>query len=116
LAQATTISKDNAEHYMWGGVCDGWHLVKGETLSVIHERMPPGASEVRHYHNTSHQFFFVLIGKVTLEVAGERHNLSAYQGIEVSPETPHQMLNTSDRDAEFLVISQPPSHGDRVSA
>lgn len=34
------VSKENAEHYVWGGSCDGWHLVKGQELSVIHERMP----------------------------------------------------------------------------
>lgn len=34
------ISKANAEHYLWGGDCDGWHLVKSQGLSVIHERMP----------------------------------------------------------------------------
>lgn len=36
------ISKANAEHYLWGGDCDGWHLVKNQNLSVIHERMPSG--------------------------------------------------------------------------
>ena len=36
---------DTAEHYTWGGVCDGWHLLKDPTLSVIQERVPPGAGE-----------------------------------------------------------------------
>jgi mannose-6-phosphate isomerase-like protein (cupin superfamily) len=108
------ISKDTAEHYTWGQACDGWHLVKAADLSVIHERMPPGTSEVRHYHNKSRQFFFVLIGTATLEVDGDQHTLTAQQGVEVAPGTPHQMFNTSDQDVEFLVISQPPSHGDRV--
>jgi hypothetical protein len=34
------ISKQNAEHYIWGDNCDGWHLVNNKDLSVIHERMP----------------------------------------------------------------------------
>src|SRR5689334_13265292 len=110
------ISKENAEHYIWGGVCDGWHLVKGDSLSVIHERMPPGTAEVRHYHNTSRQFFFVLSGTVMLEVAEEQNQLSTQQGLEVPPGTPHQIRNISGQPAEFLVVSQPPSHGDRIQS
>lgn len=51
------ISKQNAAHYVWGGQCDGWHLVQNDTLSIIHERMPAGTFETRHYHSTSRQFF-----------------------------------------------------------
>ena len=108
------ISKDTAEHYTWGDGCDGWHLVKQPALSVIHERMPPGTAEARHYHARSRQFFFVLIGTATLEVDGAHEQLSPQQGREVPAGTPHQMFNMSEADVEFLVISQPPSHGDRV--
>lgn len=110
------ISKANAEHYIWGGGCDGWHLVKGEALSVIHERMPAGRGEVRHYHERSRQFFFVLAGQLTLEVAGARHVIGAQAGLEVMPLAPHQALNESTADVEFLVISHPTTRGDRVAA
>ena len=109
------ISKDTAEHYTWGDGCDGWHLVKQPELSVIHERMPPGAAETRHYHQRSRQLFFVLSGSATLEVDSLRETLGPQQGREVPPGVPHQMFNDSDGDVEFLVISQPRSHGDRVS-
>ncbi|WAH38772.1 cupin domain-containing protein [Alicyclobacillus dauci] len=109
------ISKENAEHYIWRGICDGWHLVKQDDLSIIHERMPRGTSEVRHFHNKSRQFFFVLSGMATLEVDGDQHVIREFQGIEVAPGTPHQMMNTSQEDVEFIVVSQPMSHGDRVS-
>jgi mannose-6-phosphate isomerase-like protein (cupin superfamily) len=110
------ISKHNAEHYVWGGDCDGWHLVKGDQLSVIHERMPPGRVEVRHYHAQSRQFFFVLSGELTLEVQGVKNTIASGQGLEIAPLAPHQALNTSARDVEFLVISQPTTRGDRISA
>ena len=110
------ISKGNAEHYVWGGDCDGWHLVKGEGLSVIHERMPPGRSEVRHYHERSRQFFFVLAGQLTLEVGGTRFVVGPQAGLEVLPLAPHQALNEGAADVEFLVISQPTTRGDRVPA
>ncbi|MEH2094663.1 MULTISPECIES: cupin domain-containing protein [unclassified Nostoc] len=83
---------------------------------------------MRHYHQrclrratTTHQFFFILSGKATLEIDGSRQVLSQHEGVEVPPNVPHQILNESDaygwlrlRDLEFLVISQPPSHGDRI--
>ena len=107
------ISKENAEHYTWGEVCDGWHLVKHENLSVIHEKMPPSTSEARHFHNKSRQFFYVLSGTATFELDGEQHIIESFQGIEVSPGIPHQMMNRSQKDVEFIVVSQPMSHGDR---
>lgn len=108
------ISKQNAEHYIWGDQCDGWHLVKNKELSIIHERMPVQTSEVRHYHNQARQFFFVLSGTATLIMGGERFTLDSQEGIEVPPLIPHQMRNESNGDVEFLVISQPNSRGDRV--
>jgi len=32
------ISRENAEHYVWGDSCDGWHLVRDSDLSVGEER------------------------------------------------------------------------------
>ena len=101
---------------MWGEGCDGWHLVKSAALSVIHERMPPGASEVRHFHRASTQFFFVLSGTATLEVGGRVEVLREQEGAEVPPGVPHLISNESGSDLEFLVVSQPASHGDRVVA
>jgi len=110
------ISKDTAEHYSWGDGCDGWHLVKQAELSVIHERMPAGTAEVHHYHERARQFFFVLSGEAVLEINQQRQIIHALQGAEVPPGVPHQIFNRSGADVEFLVISQPTTRGDRVSA
>jgi mannose-6-phosphate isomerase-like protein (cupin superfamily) len=70
---------------------------------------------VRHYHARSRQFFFVLRGTLTVEVAGAAaHTLREHHGVEVPPGMTHEVRNDSEEPAEFLVISQPPSHGDRV--
>ncbi|WP_044641553.1 cupin domain-containing protein [Risungbinella massiliensis] len=108
------ISKQNAEHYIWGNNCDGWHLVRNKDLSVIHERMPANTSEVRHFHHYSRQFFFVVSGTAVLEMDGERFTLHPNEGMEIPPLTPHQMLNEAETEVEFLVISQPNSKDDRV--
>jgi Uncharacterized conserved protein, contains double-stranded beta-helix domain len=75
--------------------------------------MPAGTSEVRHWHARARQFFYVLSGTLTMEVEGVRHRLAARTGIELSPGTAHQALNEDAADVEFLVVSMPPSHGDR---
>ena len=110
------ISKSTAEHYTWGAACDGWHLVRQAALSVIHDRMPPSSSEARHLHRHARQFFFILSGTATIEVAGTRETLEPQPGVEVPPGAPHQIFNETNADLEFIVISQPSSHGDRVLA
>lgn len=110
------VSTENAEHYRWGEQCDGWHLAKSASLSVIQEHVPPGAREVRHHHERSEQFFFVLSGVATLEVEGTRYALSAQQGFAVAPGQAHCLSNETDQSLSFIVISTPPSHGDRVPA
>lgn len=109
------ISKQNAEHYIWGQQCDGWRLVDEAGQSIIHERMPAGTSETRHYHNFAKQFFFVLSGVLTIEIDGELYTLSPHEGIEVKPKQSHQVFNYSNGEIEFLVISQPNTKGDRVA-
>lgn len=75
--------------------------------------MPPGTAEARHRHAVARQFFFVLAGELTIERDDAVLVLRAGEGIEVAPGSAHQVLNNGDGDARFLVISQPPSHGDR---
>lgn len=113
---SATVSTASADHYIWGEVCDGWHLVRGANLSVIEERMPPVAQEQRHFHTRARQFFYVLDGELTIELAGAHHSLTAGIGLEISPGEPHQALNNSQKEVRFLVISQPASHGDRQPA
>ncbi|TAL41642.1 MAG: cupin domain-containing protein [Methylovulum sp.] len=108
------IDRSSAEHYHWGDACDGWHLVKRADMSVISERVPPGASEVRHFHTSARQFFYVLHGCAVIEINGKPILLSEGQGIEVAPGAPHQFRNESSADVQFLVISHPATQGDRV--
>jgi quercetin dioxygenase-like cupin family protein len=107
------VSIASAEHYPWGTGCDGWHLVRTAELSVIQERMPPGTAEVRHRHAQARQFFYVLEGQLELEVEGTAHQLTVGVGLEIAPGAAHQACNRGEGDVLFLVVSQPPSHGDR---
>jgi mannose-6-phosphate isomerase-like protein (cupin superfamily) len=112
-SQPGSVSRATAEHHRWGNDCDGWHLVKDDNLSVIEEFIPSGGREVRHHHQKAQQFFYILSGEVIMEVEGRSTLLSAGSGIRVMPGVRHQIGNPSSGAARFLVISQPPSHGDR---
>jgi mannose-6-phosphate isomerase-like protein (cupin superfamily) len=112
--EVSAIGKSNAEHYIWGSHCDGWHLVKNPQLSVIQEQMPAGTTEVRHFHHHAQQFFYMLAGEAVMEVDRRLIILVAGEGIWIPAGTSHQMRNDSGDEVHFLVISQPPSHGDRV--
>ncbi len=109
------INKRNAEHYKWGPDCDGWHLLKNKEMSVIQELVPPGGSEIAHYHRNSRQLFFILEGEATLEFSGKSFKLKKYDSIEIPPLTSHKLLNETSLNLEFLVISHPPGHGDRIT-
>ena len=108
------VSATNAEHYLWGGNCDGWHLLRKPELSIIEENMPPGTAEKRHYHVRSRQFFYVLAGELTMEIEREEFVLRVGEGIEIAPGRAHQAMNRRTAATRFLVISQPQAHGDRV--
>ena len=110
------IDRSSAEHYIWGQVCEGWHLVKRADMSVIAERVPPGARETRHIHSMARQFFYILNGSAVIEANGQRATLVEGQGLEVAPGVAHQFINESPDDVHFLVFSQPNAQGDRMEA
>jgi quercetin dioxygenase-like cupin family protein len=113
---ANPIQAAEENHYLWGGGCDGWRLVRNPELSVIEERMPPAAEEQRHFHNRSRQFFYVLEGELTMEVEEIEHLLKVHDGVEIAPGEKHKAKNLSAADVRFLVISQPQIQNDRELA
>lgn len=106
--------RGNSPHYVWGEQCDGWHLLRSPELSVIEERMPPGTKEVQHYHRQAQQLFYVISGAATFDIEGHRLIVEARQSVHIPAGAIHSILNESSSDLEFIVISCPHSHGDRV--
>lgn len=107
-------SIQNADHYQWGNNCDGWHLLKSDSLSVIQERMPGGTSETRHFHVRSQQLFYILSGAASFEIEGSIFQVNAGESIHVEKGKKHCIANNGSADLEFLVISEPKGNGDRV--
>jgi mannose-6-phosphate isomerase-like protein (cupin superfamily) len=110
-----SISIENAEHYLWGEINDGWHLLKRGDMSVIQERVPAGGAEFIHYHEVARQFFYILEGEGTMIFEDGEVVLTKGQGLEVPPKVKHQFKNQSNADVHFLVISVPTTRGDRIN-
>ena len=113
---AEIVSRANAEHYKWGDGCDGYFLLKSAGMHVIEERMPPGTSEKAHRHERARQLFYVLEGELTMRFESGDVKVVAEASLEIVPGTVHQARNDSKVDVRFLVVSVPPSHGDRVDS
>lgn len=109
------ISKENAEHYIWGNKCDSWMLVDSENLSIKQELMPVGEREKLHYHEKSQQFFFILKGEATFYVEEEIFTVTPQRGLLIKPNIKHYIANESNEILEFLVISQPNTSKDRIN-
>lgn len=105
-----------AEHYVWGEVCDGWRLVDRPGLSVIEERVPAGAGEEWHVHDTATQFFYILDGVAQMQTGHGVVELQPRTGVEVPPGVAHRFFNPGDTDTRFLVISGPNARSDRRSS
>jgi mannose-6-phosphate isomerase-like protein (cupin superfamily) len=110
------VNKETGRHYVWGGDCDGWHLVETESLSVIEERIPPDGGEVLHWHGKSQQLFYILSGVATFVSDGVETVVAAGEAYHVRPGVRHRISNAGKEDLRFIVVSEPKSHGDRVNA
>ena len=109
------VSIENAEHYIWGDVCDGWYLLKRGDMSIIRERVPAGGAEVMHHHEKARQFFYILEGEGVMVFEDHHIILRKDEGLEIPPQVKHQFRNQSSADVHFLVISLPSTRGDRIN-
>ena len=109
------LTKNNSKSYLWGENCKGWHLLNTPSLSVIQEIMPPCTKEVLHKHNKAQQLFYVLKGTATFEIDATEVRVSENESIHIKKGKTHKILNKTNADLEFLVISEPHAHGDRVT-
>jgi|SRR5699024_2581658 len=112
--QNKIISKETAEHDVWGTSCDSWVLVDTEGLLVKQERMPAGTAEKLHFHSKAQQFFFILKGTATFYCEQDKLIVNAQKGLLIQPKTKHFIANETDKSLDFLVISQPTTNHDRT--
>lgn len=108
------IDKQTAKHYTWGDNCDSWVLADTDGLSVKQESMPGGTREKLHFHNKAQQFFFILKGTATFYLEENRIIVPEQSGLLINPKTKHFIANETNKQLDFLVISQPTTNNDRT--
>ena len=109
------ISIQDAPYFTWGEKGDGWFLAKNQHAVIIQECMQPHTSEIRHYHKATWQFFYILSGIATIEIDGNYVELIKGEGIEIPVSLPHNIMNKSDNELTYILISVPNLEGDRVN-
>ncbi|WP_223560365.1 cupin domain-containing protein [Chryseobacterium lathyri] len=107
-------SKDNSVHYTWGNGCDSWILNDSRNLSVKQEKMPAGTAEKLHFHEMAEQVFYILKGEAVLYINNEKFSVKTGESISIQPKSEHFISNESQDEVEFLVISSPSTHNDRI--
>lgn len=107
-------SKNNSEHYIWGNGCDSWILKDSIQLSVKQERMPAGTAEKLHFHEVAEQLFYILKGEAVFYIDNGKFQVRAGESISIQPQSKHFISNESLEETEFLVISNPSTHNDRI--
>ena len=99
-----------------GNDCRAWYLVNKPELSILQEMMPPHTEEVNHLHHHAQQFFFMLKGKATVEFEMKKTRIATGEGIYIAPNIHHKIKNETEEPIEFLLVSQPNAHGDRMNS
>lgn len=81
-------------------------VVKGTDVVVRVFTLAPGDNIPWHYHSESHDHYFVLQGKLTLETEEPRacYTVGVGERHQITPTVRHFVSNTSDADVKFLLI------------
>lgn len=109
------ITVENSEHYFWGNKCEGWYFLNREDITIIKERMPPGTSEALHFHEKARQFFYILHGTASIEIEGIPIQVGSGEAIEIPPKVKHLIRNQGPEPLDFVLVSSPTTHGDRIN-
>ncbi|OFX43662.1 MAG: hypothetical protein A2046_15990 [Bacteroidetes bacterium GWA2_30_7] len=96
-------------------MCEGWHLLRSDSLSIIKEQMPPGTSEKLHYHEKAQQLFYILSGEATFEIDNETITINQNESIHIPAKSIHRIINNFNEDLIFILISEPNTQSDRVN-
>jgi len=90
-----------------------YELVSADTsgeFEVLSLTIAPGGSTgPAPNRHASEECSVVLRGAVVAEVSGQRYDLEAGDSIKIHRALPHRFLNTSETEAEILIIISPPT-------
>ena len=87
--------------------------LESEHMSLRTWRFSPGDAMAYHRHRIQEEIYHLISGgPQEFEIAGEMHSLNNGDWIRVSKDTPRRIVNTTDREAHWLIVAAPP--GERI--
>jgi len=102
----------NMQAKEWALGCFAWEYLSIKELSINLEKMAPRSKSEPHVHKTSRQVFFIIKGEARFYLADKEHALKLFDGIEVPPNQKHWIVNASDEELLFLLVSSPRTEDD----
>jgi mannose-6-phosphate isomerase-like protein (cupin superfamily) len=112
---AKTISYERNPGYRSNVLADRASGFDGGHLRI--DRLAPGASGPGLHIHRFDQFYFVLDGTLSIEIAGERHEVGPNELAVLSQGAPHRQWNESVSEVKWLTMNLPePGPGERWDA
>jgi quercetin dioxygenase-like cupin family protein len=75
-------------------------------------RFPPGGAMPLHRHKSQEEIYHLLSGgPQTVQVGSEMVILSDGDWLRVSKDTSRRIVNSTDRDASWMIVGAPPGEG-----
>lgn len=79
-------------------------LHAGQVPMLNWSKLAAGNSFQPHYHEDMQEIFVLLSGQVTMKIGDETVSMSPGDTVIIEPAEIHQMTNTTDETAEYLVF------------
>lgn len=89
-------------------------LQAGHVPMLNWSRLPAGRSFRPHHHEDMQEIFVVLSGRVTMRIDDRVVSMEAGDAVIVEPREVHEMSNTGETPAEFLVFGIASGDGGRT--
>lgn len=83
--------------------------------SLAEARVSPGQITEEHYHIQTEEIYYILQGKGTMIIDGEKRDVKFFDGIAIPSGARHKITNIGDDDLVFLCCCTPAyEHDDTV--
>ena len=90
------------------------YLMKGPRMNFALVQFMPGQDFRAHYHNIMEENFYILEGKIDIEVDGTTHTLTQGQMIHIEPKEVHYVINRYDKTVKMISTLAPFQESDKI--
>ena len=88
--------------------------MKGPRSNFAVVQFQAGQDFKAHYHNIMEENFYILEGKIDIEVDGTTHTLTQGQMIHIEPKEVHYVINRYDKTVKMISTLAPFQESDKI--